>query len=137
MHPIELLISLFAAVAALAYLATRLRVPYPIFLMLGGLALSFIPNLPRVPRAPEFIFLLILPPILYYAGLMTSWRDFKANKRPIGLLAFGLVLFTTALVAVAAHYWAGMSWPAGFVLGALVSPPDAVAATAIMSRMRI
>jgi CPA1 family monovalent cation:H+ antiporter len=137
MHPVEVVVSLFAAVAALAYLAARLKVPYPIFLVLGGLSLSFIPNLPRVVLAPEIVFLLFLPPILYYAGLMTSWRDFKANKRPIGLLAFGLVLFTTALVAVAAHYLVGMSWGAGFVLGAIVSPPDAVAATAIMSKLRI
>jgi monovalent cation/hydrogen antiporter len=137
MHVIELIVILFAAVAGLAYVAARLRVPYPIFLVLGGLALSFIPNLPRVALEPQIVFLLFLPPILYQAALMTSWRDFKANRRPIGLLAFGLVLFTTALVAVAAHYWSGMSWPAAFVLGAIVSPPDAVAATAIMSRMRI
>lgn len=137
MHAIELIVVLFAAVAALAYIAARLRVPYPIFLVIGGLALSFIPNLPRVALAPDVVFLLFLPPILYQAALMTSWRDFKANARPIGLLAFGLVLFTTALVAVATHYWAGMSWAAGFVLGAIVSPSDAVAATAVMSRMRI
>jgi CPA1 family monovalent cation:H+ antiporter len=83
------------------------------------------------------VFLVFLPPILYFAGAQTSWRDFKANRRPIALLAVGLVLFTTAMVAVAAHYLIGMSWPAAFVLGAIVSPPDAVAATAIMSRMRI
>jgi CPA1 family monovalent cation:H+ antiporter len=137
MNPIEIILGLFAAVAALAYLATRLRVPYPIFLVLGGLALGFWPHLPRVALAPDVVFLVFLPPILYYAGAQTSWRDFKANRRPIALLAVGLVLFTTALVAVAAHYLIGMSWPAAFVLGAIVSPPDAVAATAIMSRMRI
>jgi CPA1 family monovalent cation:H+ antiporter len=137
MHVIELVLSLFAAVAALAYVAARLRVPYPIFLVLGGLALAFIPDLPRVTLDPDVVFVLFLPPILYYAGILTSWRDFKANKRPIGLLAFGLVLFTTALVAVAGHYLIGMSWAGAFVLGAIVSPPDAVAATAIMSRMRI
>jgi CPA1 family monovalent cation:H+ antiporter len=137
MNPIEIILGLFAAVAALAYLATRLRVPYPIFLVLGGLALGFWPHLPHVALAPDVVFLVFLPPILYYAGAQTSWRDFKANRRPIALLAVGLVLFTTALVAVAAHYLIGMSWPAAFVLGAIVSPPDAVAATAIMSRMRI
>jgi Na+/H+ antiporter len=137
MNPIEIILGLFAAVAALAYLATRLRVPYPIFLVLGGLALGFVPNLPRVTLEPNIVFLVFLPPILYYAGAQTSWRDFKANRRPIALLAVGLVLFTTALVAVAAHYLIRMSWPAAFVLGAIVSPPDAVAATAIMSRMRI
>jgi CPA1 family monovalent cation:H+ antiporter len=137
MHVIELVLSLFVAVAALAYFASRVKVPYPIFLVVGGLALGFIPNLPRVTLDPDVVFVLFLPPILYHAGIMTSWRDFKANRREIGLLAFGLVLFTTALVAVAAHYLMGMSWATGFVLGAVVSPPDAVAATAIMSRMRI
>jgi len=137
MHATELVLGLFVAVAALAYLASRLRLPYPIFLVIGGLTLGFIPNLPHVALDPGLVFLLFLPPILYHAALMTSWRDFKANIRPIGLLAFGLVLFTTALVGVAAHYWAGMAWGPAFVLGAIVSPPDAVAATAIMSRMRM
>jgi CPA1 family monovalent cation:H+ antiporter len=137
MHVIELVLSLFVAVAALAYLAGRLRVPYPIFLVLGGLGLGFIPNLPRVTLDPDVVFVLFLPPILYHAGIMTSWRDFKANRAAIGLLAFGLVLFTTALVAVTGHYLLGMSWASGFVLGAVISPPDAVAATAIMSKMRI
>src|SRR5258706_9709670 len=137
MHVIELVLSLFVAVAALAYFASRARVPYPIFLVVGGLALGFIPNLPRATLDPDVVFVLFLPPILYYAGIMTSWRDFKANGRAIGLLAIGLVLFTTALVAVAAHYLMGMSWATGFVLGAVISPPDAVAATAIMSKMRI
>src|SRR3954463_14842403 len=137
MHVIELVLSLFVAVAALAYFAGRLHVPYPIFLVVGGLALGFIPNLPRVTLDPDVVFVLFLPPILYHAGLLTSWRDFKANRRPIALLAFGLVLFTTALVGVAAHYLIGMSWAAAFVLGAIVSPPDAVAATAVMSRMRL
>jgi Na+/H+ antiporter len=137
MHVIELVLSLFGAVAALAYVASRLRVPYPIFLVMGGLGLGFIPNLPRVTLNPDVVFVLFLPPIPYHAGIMTSWRDFKANKRPIALLAFGLVLFTTALVAVAGHYLMGMPWETGFVLGAVVSPPDAVAATAIMSKMRM
>ena len=137
MHPVEVILTLFVFVAALAALAHRIRVPYPIFLVLGGLALSFIPDLPRVALDPNVVFLVFLPPILYYAGLLTSWRDFRANLRPISLLAFGLVLFTTALVAVAAHYLVGLPWAAAFVLGAIVSPPDAVAATAIMSAMRI
>src|SRR3954451_5562854 len=137
MHVIELVLSLFVAVAALAYFAGRLHVPYPIFLVLGGLALGFIPNLPRVTLDPDVVFVLFLPPILDHAGIMTSWRDFKANRASIGLLAFGLVLFTTALVAVTAHYLMGMSWASGFVLGGGISPPDAVAATAIMSKMRI
>jgi CPA1 family monovalent cation:H+ antiporter len=137
MHPAEIILTLFLFVAAFAVLAYRIKVPYPIFLVLGGLALSYIPHLPRLSLDPNLVFLVFLPPILYYAGLQTSWRDFRANLRPISLLAFGLVLFTTALIAVAAHYLVGMSWAAGFVLGAIVSPPDAVAATAVMSAMRI
>src|SRR5437879_756720 len=125
MHVIELVLSLFVAVAALAYLASRVKVPYPIFLVVGGLALGFIPNLPRVTLDPDVVFVLFLPPILYHAGILTSWRDFKANRRPIGLLAFGLVLFTTALVAVTGHYLMGMSWASGFVLGSVISPRDA------------
>src|SRR6185503_5891327 len=128
MHPAEIILTLFLFVAAFAVLAYRIKVPYPIFLVLGGLAMSYIPHLPRLSLDPNLVFLVFLPPILYYAGLQTSWRDFRANLRPISLLAFGLVMFTTALVALAAHYLVGMSWAAGFVLGAIVSPPDAVAA---------
>src|SRR3954471_11943259 len=83
------------------------------------------------------VFLIFLPPLLYYAGLLTSWRDFKGNLRPISMLAVGLVLFTTCLVAYTAHALAGMSWAAAFVLGAIVSPPDAIAATAITQRLRV
>jgi CPA1 family monovalent cation:H+ antiporter len=83
------------------------------------------------------VFFLLLPPLLYPAALATSWRDFKANARPIGLLAVGLVLATTVAVAAAARHFGGLSWPAAFVLGAIVSPPDAVAATAVIARFRV
>jgi CPA1 family monovalent cation:H+ antiporter len=136
-HTTEIIIGLLVAVAALAWAANRLRIPYPILLVIGGLALAFVPHLPTVTLQPEHVFLLFLPPLLYYAGLHTSWRDFKANARPIALLAVGLVLFTTVLVAVAAHFIVGMSWATSFVLGAIVSPPDAVAATAILQRLRV
>jgi Na+/H+ antiporter len=136
-HGIEIILGLMILVAALAWVANRLRVPYPIFLMIGGLALSLIPHLPRVHLEPSHVFVLFLPPILYYAGLHTSWRDFRANIRPISLLAVGLVLFTTVAVAIAAHYVVGMSWGTSFVLGAIVSPPDAVAATSILQRLRV
>jgi CPA1 family monovalent cation:H+ antiporter len=137
MHTVEIVLSLFAAVAALAFVARYLKVPYPIFLVIGGLGLSFVPGLPRVALEPEIVFVLFLPPILYYAGIQTSWRDFKANARPIGLLAFGLVVFTTVAVASVGHYGMGMGWAPAFALGAIVSPPDAVAATSIMARLRI
>ena len=137
MNNIELLIGLLVAVAALAWLASRLNLAYPIVLVLGGLAIAAVPGLPTFALDPDLVFLLFLPPLLYYAGLLTSWRDFKSNLRPISLLAVGLVLFTTCLVAGAAHWAMGMSWPAAFALGAIVSPPDAVAATAITQRLRV
>src|SRR5207248_2761141 len=112
-------------------------VPYPILLVIGGLAFSLVPHLPTVALNPRHVFVLFLPPILYYAGMHTSWRDFKANLRPIVLLATGLVLFTTLAVAIAAHWAAGMSWGAAFVLGAIVSPTDAVAATSILQRFGV
>ena len=137
MHETEIILGLLLAVAALAWAANRLRVPYPILLVIGGLALSFIPHLPAVTLRPDLVFVLFLPPILYYAGLHTGWRDFRANIRPIATLAIGLVIFTTLAVAVAAHYVVGMSWATSFVLGAIISPPDAVAATAILQRLRV
>ena len=137
MHPVELILGLILVTGALALVAARLKVPYPIFLVIGGALLSLVPNLPRVRLEPGIVFLLFLPPLLYYAGLQTSWRDFWANRRPIGLLAIGCVLFTTVLVAGAAVLVLKMSWGPALVLGAIVSPPDAVAATAIMSRLRL
>jgi CPA1 family monovalent cation:H+ antiporter len=138
-HDIDILLGLLVAVAALAWLASRVKVAYPIFLVLGGIALSFIPGLPRegLQLQPELVFLLFLPPLLYYAGLLTTWRDFKSNLRPISLLAVGLVLLTMTAVALVAHEMMGLSWPGAFVLGAIVSPPDAVAATAVLQRLRI
>ena len=137
MNDIELVLGLLVAVAALAWLASRINVSYPVLLVLGGLAIAVIPGLPRVELRPDLVFLIFLPPILYYAGLLTSWRDFRGNWRPISMLAVGLVLFTTCLVAVVAHELTGMSWAAAFALGAIVSPPDAVAATAITQRLRV
>ena len=138
MHPIETILGLLVAVAILAWPATRLKIPYPILLVLGGLGLAFVPGLPRVELRPDVVFLVFLPPLLYQAALNTTWRDFRANIRPISLLAVGLVLFTTALVAAAARYLVpGFSWPDAFVLGAIVSPPDAVAATAIAQRLKV
>src|SRR5439155_3710316 len=137
MHATEIILGLLLVVAALAWVANRLRVPYPILLVIGGLALAFVPHLPPVQLRPDLVFVLFLPPILYYAGTHTSWRDFKANLRAIALLAIGLVLFTTVLVAAAGHWAAGMTWGAAFVLGAIVSPTDEVAAIAILQRLRV
>ncbi len=106
MPEIEAILVLLVAVAALATLAARIGVPYPILLVLGGLVLGFVPALPRVELDPEVVFLLFLPPLLYVSALFTSWRDFRANLRPISLLAVGLVLMTTCAVAAVAH-WGG------------------------------
>ncbi|GAB1542541.1 Na+/H+ antiporter [Scytonema sp. NUACC21] len=138
MHEIEVILGLLLIVAALAVVAQRLAIPYPILLVIGGLVLGFVPGLPQVELDPEFVFVLFLPPLLTSAAWYTSWRDFRANLRPISLLAIGLVLVTTTAVAVVAHIAiGGFTWAVAFVLGAIVSPPDAVAATAITQRLSV
>lgn len=138
MHGIETVLLLFVLVAALVTFARKSDLPYPIVLVLGGLLLGLVPGLPEVRLDPEIVFLLFLPPILYSAAVFTSFRDFRNNLRPIGFLAVGLVLTTTAAVAVVAREVVdGLTWPAAFALGAIVSPPDAVAATAILRRLGI
>jgi CPA1 family monovalent cation:H+ antiporter len=135
---VELIALLFAAVLALAAVARRLVMPYPILLVLGGLVLGFVPGLPPVRINPDIVFFVFLPPILWAAAYFTSLRDFRANIRPIALLAVGLVLATTAMVAVVARaVIPGIGWAAAVALGAIVSPPDAVAATAVLRRLRI
>ena len=137
MNQAEIICTLLIVVAALVILAKKVALPYPVLLVIGGLALGFVPGLPAVQLEPDMVFLFLLPPLLYPAALFTSWRDFRANLRPISLLAIGLVLFTTAFVAVVAHALSGLPWPAAFVLGAIISPTDAIAATAIANRMRV
>src|SRR6266403_820709 len=137
MNQAEIICTLLIAVAALAMLAKKVALPYPVLLVIGGLALGFVPGLPAVKLEPDMVFLFLLPPLLYPAALFTSWRDFRANLSPILLLAIGLVLLTTAFVAVLAHTLTGLPWAAAFVLGAIISPTDAVAATAITDRLRV
>jgi monovalent cation/hydrogen antiporter len=138
LNALELILVLLVVAAALAIAAQRLRIPYPILLVLGGLGLAFVPGLPAVKIDPELVLLLFLPPLLYAAAWFTSWRDFAANTRPITLLAIGLVVVTTTAVAWIAHaIIPGMGWPVAFVLGAIVSPPDAVAATAVTQRLKV
>ena len=133
-----LVLGLLVAVVVLAIMAPRLRIPYPVVLVLGGLLLGFVPGLPRFTLDPDVVFLLFLPPLLYASAWQTSWRDFRANLRPISLLALGLVLMTTLVVAVVAHVLIpDLPWAVAFVLGAIVSPTDAVAATAIAQRLGI
>src|ERR687897_3692735 len=137
MPEIEAILVLLAAVAVLATLANRIEVPYPILLVLGGLVLGFVPGLPQVELEPDVVFLLFLPPLLYVSALFTSWRDFRANLRPISLLAVGLVLTTTCIVAAVAHWAVGLPWTSAFVLGAIVSPTDAIAATSVAQRLGV
>ena len=138
LHQLETIILLLIGVLAFMAMARHLLIPYPIFLVLGGLALSLVPGVPVVPLEPDLVFLIFLPPILWAAAYFTSFRDFHTNLRSITLLAVGLVVATTAAVAVAARWVVpGMSWPVAFALGAIVSPPDAVAATAIARKLGI
>ena len=134
---IESLIFLLGAAALLAQLARVLKVPYPIFLVLGGLALGFTPGLPTVEIPPEVIFVVFLPPLLNSAGFFASPLDLRAHLRAISLLAVGLVLVTIFAVAAAAHFVVGLSWPVAFVLGAILSPTDPVAAEAIFRRLGV
>jgi len=135
METLELLIGLLAAVAVVVRLAGRTAVPEPVLLVLAGLAVALIPGLPEVELEPDLILALFLPPLLYWAALHTDLRDLRDNLRPIALLAVGLVLVTTAAVAVLGHSVLGLPWAVAVVLGAIVSPPDPVAATAVASRL--
>ncbi|HEV3273070.1 MAG TPA: Na+/H+ antiporter [Candidatus Methylacidiphilales bacterium] len=130
-------ILLLSFVFGLGLLARRLAIPYPIFFVIGGLVISFVPILPaQLTLDPNLIFFLFLPPLLYIQAFYTSWRDFRFYLRPILLLAIGLVGATTVTVAYVAHWLIpGMPLAAGFVLGAIVSPPDAIAAAAIARRL--
>jgi len=131
-----MIVGLLIAVVALVWVAERTKVPYPMLLMVGGLGLAILPWTPTIELDPEIVLVIFLPPILFQAAQTTSFRDFKANFRPISRLAVGLVVVTTALVALVVHWVVpGVGWPAAFVLGAIVSPPDAVAATAIFQRL--
>src|SRR5437667_50978 len=135
---LEVLLFLLLCALALGWASRRFGLPYPIALVVGGGLLGFVPRLPQLDFDPQFLLVLVLPPILYQAALLTSWRDFKANLRTISLLAIGLVLATTLVVGTALKALIpGIPWAAAFVFGAIVSPPDAVAATAIPSRLHL
>ena len=133
-HNALVLLALLVAGAGLLVLAPVLRRPYPILLVLGGLAVGFIPGIPHVALRPDVVLVAILPPLLYSSAFFTSLRDLRRNARSLTLLAVGLVLTTMLAVAAVAHAAiSGLSWPVCFVLGAIVAPTDAVAATAIAS----
>ena len=126
---------MLAVLAAVAVAAKRLNVAPTILLVAAGIGIALIPGLPKVTLAPEVVLLVILPPLIYSAGVAMSWRDFKFNLRPIALLAFGCVIFTTCAVAAAAHYLLNFDWAVGFLLGAIISPTDVVAPLAIARQL--
>jgi CPA1 family monovalent cation:H+ antiporter len=138
MSVLEIVIFLLLCAVALGWVSRRAGLPYPIALVLGGGALGFVPKLPQLQFDAQYLLVLVLPPILYQAALLTSWRDFKANLRPIGLLAIGLVIVTMLVVAATVKFLVpDIPWAVAFAFGAVVSPPDAVAATAILSKLNM
>src|SRR5438874_3999863 len=137
-HQDLLLLALLVAIAALLVLAPILRTPYPILLVLGGLALGFVPGIPTIALPPDVVLVAVLPPLLYSAAFYTSLRDLRQNIIPISALAIGLVAATTVGVAAVAHSLIPhLGWGPAFVLGAIVSPTDPLAATAIARRFGV
>ncbi len=132
---VQTLLFMLALLAAVAVAAKRLNTSPSILLVVAGIGIAFVPGLPKVEIAPEVVLLVILPPLIYSAGVAMSWREFKFNLRPITLLAFGCVLFTTCAIAAAAHYFLNFDWSVGFLLGAIISPTDVVAPLAIVRKL--
>src|SRR5688572_23283681 len=132
---IQTLLLLLAVGVVVAVVAQRLKIAPSILLVVAGIALAFVPGLPPLELAPEFVLLVILPPLIYSAGVAMSWREFRFNLRPIALLAVGCVVFTTCAVAAGVHYLLGWQWGVAFVLGAIVAPPDVLAPLAIARRL--
>jgi Na+/H+ antiporter len=133
-HPVDLVVCLLIVLVALVTVAQRLNVSYPIVLVIGGLVLALFPRLPEVRLQPDIVFLVFLPPLLYWDALNSSWRDLRDNWRPIVRLAIGLVFTTTMAVTLVAHFMLGFLWAPAFVLGAVLGPTDTVATAAILER---
>jgi Na+/H+ antiporter len=134
---LQSLLLLLAVMVIVAVVARRINTAPSILLVIAGIALALIPGVPRITLAPEFVLLGILPPLIYSAGVAMSWREFRFNLRPIALLALGCVVFTACAVAALAHWLLGVPIGVGFVLGAIVAPPDVVAPLAIVRRLGI
>lgn len=133
-----LIVSLLFLVSMLAMLSDKLRISYPIFLVLAGLGISLIPGIPQIQLDPNIVFVIFLPPLLYSAAWYTPWHDFWRLRRPIGLLGFGLVLCTALAIAWFSNWLIpDFSLPLGFLLGGIISPPDAVAATSVLQNLRV
>ena len=131
----QIVLILLAVLAGTALLARRIDVAPAILLLLAGIALAFVPGMPTVELPPQLVLLVFLPPLIYSASVAMSWREFKANLRPIILLSVGCVIFTACAVATATHYLIGLPWGIGFLLGAIVAPPDVVAPLAIARKL--
>jgi len=131
----QIFLILLAVLAGAALLARRINVAPAILLLLAGTALAFVPEMPSLELPPELVLLLVLPPLIYSASVAMSWREFKHNLRPIILLSVGCVIFTAFAVAAATHYLIGLPWNVGFLLGAIVAPPDVVAPLAIARKL--
>jgi len=134
---IQILLLMLAVLVVVAIVARRLNIAPSILLVVAGVSLALAPGLPRVELAPEFVLLVVLPPLIYSAGVSMSWREFRFNLRPITLLAVGCVIFTAGAVAATTHWLLGLPWPVGFLLGAIVAPPDVVAPLAIARRLNL
>lgn len=133
-----LIISLLFIVSMLTMLSQKIGVSYPIFLVIAGLLISFIPGMPHLHLEPDWVFLIFLPPLLYAAAWNTSWKDFWAARRSIGLLSIGLVVFTaTAVAYLSQAIIPGFTLAMGFLLGGIISPPDAVAATSVLQGLKV
>jgi monovalent cation/hydrogen antiporter len=133
----QILILLLAVISVVGLIAKRLQIPPAILLVITGVGLALIPGLPSLQLAPDFVLLLVLPPVIYWDAVKMSWKEFRFNLRAISLLAIGCVVFTTVAVAAATHFLLGFPWAVGFVLGAIISPPDSVAPLAIARRMQL
>ena len=134
---VETLLFMLAVLAGVAVAAQRLKIAPSILLVIAGIGMALIPGMPKIQLAPEIVLLVILPPLIYSAGVSMSWREFRFNLRPITLLAFGCVVFTTCAIAVATHYLLKFDWAIGFLLGAIIAPPDVVAPLAIARRLAL
>jgi len=133
MEDFKIVVFIMAILITLTAIANKRKLPFPVLLVAAGLIIGFVPQLPDLALDPDTVFVIILPPLLYDAATKTSWHEFRTSIRPISALAITLVFFTTVAVAVTSYYLIpGFSWPLAFILGAVVSPPDAVAASGII-----
>ena len=133
-----LIISLLFAVSMFSILSQKLKISYPVFLVIAGLLISIIPGMTRITFEPDLVFIIFLPPLLYAAAWNTSWNDFWRSRRPISILAFGLVIITAGVVAIVSKAMIpDFTLALGFLLGGIISPPDAVAATSVLENLKL